>query len=192
MIKNPLRAHSKYAVAAVSVAALLAASAFAAGPDRSGPPRDGRHGGMHMDGGPLMGGMGMHPRMLDWMADELSLTAAQRQSIQGLFESARPAMQAHREQMRASTEALRNVEPGSRDYQAAVERASRTAGELASRAVSDGAQLRAQVWAVLTPEQRVKANQMRDQMRERMSKRMQERGKGGRSGQGRPAAPVAP
>ena len=192
MIKNPLRTHSKYAIAAASVAALLAATAFAAGPDRGGPRHEGRHTGMHMDGGPLMGGMGMHPRMLDRMADELSLSDAQRQTIQGLFESARPAMQAHREQMKKSADALRDLDPGSKDYQAAVERASRTAGELASRAVSDGAQLRAQVWAVLTPDQRVKANEMREKMRERMVQRMQERGKGGRYRQGKPEAPAAP
>ena len=101
-------------------------------------------------------------------------------------------MQAHREQMKKSADALRDLDPGSKDYQAAVERASRTAGELASRAVSDGAQLRAQVWAVLTPDQRVKANEMREKMRERMVQRMQERGKGGRYRQGKPEAPAAP
>ena len=175
MIKNPTKSRKSYAFAAVSVAALVAASAFAAGPERGGPPRDGRHGGMHM-GGMHMDGMGMHPRMLERMADELGLSDAQRQTIRGLYESARPAMQANREQLRQSAAQLRDVEPGSKDYQSTVERASRTAGELASRAVSDAAQLRAQVWAVLTPEQRVKAKQMRETMRERMTKRMQERG----------------
>ena len=188
MMKNSMKSQSKYAMAAVSVAALLAASAFAAGPERGGPPHEGRHGGMHMEGGPMMGGMGMHPRMLDRMADELHLTDAQRQSVQGLFESARPAMQAHREQMRKSAELLRNVEPDSKEYQATVAQASRTAGELASRAVSDAAQLRAQVWAVLTPEQRVKAKEMREKMRERMSKRMSERTHEHR----KPTAPAAP
>ncbi|MEZ5459112.1 MAG: Spy/CpxP family protein refolding chaperone [Steroidobacteraceae bacterium] len=96
---------------------------------------------------------------------------AQRQSIRGLFESARPSMQQRREQARANAELLRNTEPGDKDYQAVVARVSRSAGELASAAVSDAAQLRAQVWGVLTPEQRVKAQQLGEQRQQRREER---------------------
>ncbi len=182
---------TKSLFAATAVAALLTATAFAAG---------GRHdrGGMH-DGGPPMdgmGGMGMHPGMLDRMADELGLSDAQRQTIRGLFEAARPAMQANRDEMRKNAELLRNAEPGDKDYQAVVERVSRASGELASRAVGDGAQLRARVWAVLTPEQRVKAkemgNKMRDRMAERRAERMNKRREGPQSHGGMPPAPPSP
>lgn len=182
---------TKSLFAATAVAALLTATAFAGG---------GRHdgGGMHDRGPPMdgMGGMGMHPGMLDRMADELSLSDAQRQTIRGLFESARPAMQANRDEMRKNAELLRNTEPGDKDYQAVVERASRAAGELAARAVSDGAQLRARVWAVLTPEQRVKAremgNKMRDRMAERRAERMNRRHEGRPPQGGTPPAPPSP
>jgi Spy/CpxP family protein refolding chaperone len=59
---------------------------------------------------------------------------------------------------------------------------ARSAGELATRAVTNGAQLRAQVWAVLTPEQRTKLEtlqvQRREAMKERMAKRRERMGGG--------------
>jgi Spy/CpxP family protein refolding chaperone len=138
-----------------------------------------------------MGGLGMHPRMFERMAGELALTDAQRQSIRGLFESARPAMQQRREQARANAELLRKTQPGDQDYQAVVARVSRAAGELAASGVSDAAQLRAQVWAVLTPEQRVKAQQLGEQRQQRRAERrkefrdrMDQRAKGAPAAQG--------
>jgi len=173
---------------AIGAAAVLA---FAGGTALAGPRHDGprmAHGG-GMDGEFGMGGGGMHPRMFERMASELGLSDAQRQSIRGLYESARPAMQQRREQARANAELLRKTEPGDKDYQAVVARVSRTAGELAAAAISDGAQLRAQVWGVLTPEQRVKAQQLGEQRQQRRAEkrakfrdRMEERRKGGGPG----------
>lgn len=136
-----------------------------------------------------MGGWGMHPRMFERMAGELGLSEAQRQSIRGLFESARPAMEQRRAQMRTNAELMRRTQPGDRDYQAVVERVSRSAGELAASAVSDAAQLRAQVWAVLTPEQRTRLQQLQEQRRSQREahrklrqERMEQRRSGGQNG----------
>lgn len=170
---------------AMCAAALLALAAGAthAGPRPDGPrmTQGGGHGGEYG-----LGGMGMHPKMFERMAAELDLSDAQRQSIRGLFESARPAMQQRREQARANADLLRNTEPGDPDYQAVVARVSRTAGELAAAGVSDAAQLRAQVWGVLTPEQRAKARQLgeqrqqrREDRRKKFRDRMDQRSKGG-------------
>ena len=170
---------------ALGAAAMLA---FASGATVAGPRHDGArmaHAGE--PGGEFgMGGGGMHPRMFERMASELGLSDAQRQSIRGLYESARPAMEQRREQARANAELLRKTQPGDKDYQAVVARVSRTAGELAAAAVSDGAQLRAQVWGVLTPEQRVKAQQLgeqrkqrREERREKFRERMEQRSRGG-------------
>lgn len=160
------------AASATAAAVLLLASPAWAGGGRGGHDMDaGEPGGM-----PGMG-MGMHPRMLDRMAEELSLSDEQRQKIRGLFEAARPAMEQRREKMRADAELLRNTDPGSKDYQAVVQKVSRSAGELAASGVADAAQLRAQVWAVLTPEQRTKARAMGDKMRDRMEERREMRNK---------------
>lgn len=171
--------------AALGAAAILA---VATGASVAGPRHDGgrmAHAGE--PGGDFgMGEPGMHPRMFERMASELGLSDAQRQSIRGLYESARPAMQQRREQARANAELLRKTQPGDQDYQAVVARVSRAAGELAAAAVSDGAQLRAQVWGVLTPEQRVKAQQLgeqrqqrREERRAKFRERMEQRSKGG-------------
>jgi Spy/CpxP family protein refolding chaperone len=146
---------------------------FAAGGAVAGPRREGSRMAMADGHGAEfgMGDLGFHPRMFERMAGELELSEAQRQSIRGLFESARPAMQQRREQATASAELLRRTQPGDKDYQQVVARVSRTAGELAASAVSDAAQLRAQVWAVLTPEQRSKAQQLGEQRQQRRAER---------------------
>jgi periplasmic protein CpxP/Spy len=172
---------------ALGAAALLV---FATGTGVAGP----RHEGMRMaqgggHGEPGMGDYGLHPRMFERMAGELGLTDAQRQSIRGLFESARPAMQQRREQARANAELLRKTQPDAPEYQAVVARVSRAAGELAASGVSDAAQLRTQVWAVLTPEQRVKAQQLGEQRQLRRDERRKEfRDRMDKRGQGAPAA----
>jgi Spy/CpxP family protein refolding chaperone len=182
--------------AAAGTAALLLAApqALWAGP-RSDAPRiaDAMRAGAD---GVSMAGWGMHPRLFEHMAGELELSDAQRQSIRGLFESARPAMQQRREQMRANAELMRRTQPGDRDYQAVVERVSRSAGELASSAVSDAAQLRAQIWAVLTPEQRTKMQQLQEQRRSQREERrklrqerMEQRRGGGKGAPGGMAPP---
>lgn len=172
-----------FAAAALALLVLPAAFAGGRGPSGGDPAaHDGGADGAGPLGPDIMGpggmggaGMGMHPRMLDRMAKELSLTDEQRKKIQGLFEAARPAMEKRREQMRADAELLRKTEPGDKDYSAVVQKVSRNAGELAASGVTEAARLRADVWAVLTPEQRSKARELGDQMRDRMKERREMR-----------------
>lgn len=129
-----------------------------------------------MDGGP--GGMMMgvpHPRMLERMAGELQLTEDQKQKLRGIFESARPEMDQVRALGRQNAEKLQAARPGDKNYDAVVSEVARNAGELATRAVTNGAQLRAQVWSVLTPEQRQKMETLQAQRREARQQRMAER-----------------
>jgi Spy/CpxP family protein refolding chaperone len=134
-----------------------------------------------MDGGAAMIGV-PSPRMLDRMATDLNLTASQQQELKGVFESARPEMQQVRDRARQNAEKLRAAQPGSENYAAVVSEVARNAGDLATRAVTNGAQLRAQVWGILTPEQRQKLEalqtQRRTAMKERMEKRREARGDG--------------
>lgn len=184
-------------------AGLAAGLAMAAPPDGPGPMR-GAGSGMHfgpgagMDGG--FGGMGMHPRMLERMADELGLSEAQRTKVKGLFEAARPGMEQLRERGRKNAERLRAAKPGDKNYDVVVAEVSRDAGEAVSQMVRDAAKLRAQVWAEFTPEQRTKLDAMQAKMRERMQERRERMGSpdGGRRHEGPrrdgppPPAPLAP
>jgi len=138
-------------------------------------------GGMGMmDGGPGMMMGAPSPRMLERMASELQLTADQQQKIKGVYESARPEMEEVRDRARANAEKLRAAQPGSLNYDAVVAEVARNAGDLATRAVTNGAQLRAEVWKVLTPDQRQKLETLQTQrqamMKERMAKRREARG----------------
>jgi len=157
--------------------AALAAPGPGPGPDGQ-PPRGmgpGMGPGMGMmDGGAAMIGV-PSPRMLDRMAADLNLTADQQQKLKGVFESARPEMEQVRDRARENAEKMRTAQPGSANYDAVVSEVARNAGDLASRAVTNGAQLRAQVWAVLTPDQRQKLETLQAQRRTAMKERMQKR-----------------
>lgn len=134
-----------------------------------GPPP-----GMMGDGpGPMMGMPG--PRMLERMAGELGLSDDQKQKIQGIFAASRPEMEQGRDLARQNADKLRATRPDDKKYDAVVSEVARSAGELASRAVTQRARLRAQVWAVLTAEQRTKMETMQAERRERMKQRMEDR-----------------
>ena len=64
----------------------------------------------------------------------------------------------------------------------AARNARNAAADVAGRMVTATSQVRAEVWAVLTPEQRIKAKAMQAERRQRMSERRKDRGKdrGGR------------
>jgi protein CpxP len=157
--------------ATVAAVATGAGAAFAA----QGPGTDAPRAGMGMmDGGLGMAGI-PHPGMIERMATELKLTADQQQKLRGVFESARPEMEQVRERARENAAKLRAAQPGSANYDAVVSEVARNAGELATRAVTNGAQLRAQVWAVLTPEQRTQLEARQAQRQAAMKERMEQR-----------------
>ncbi|MFO1428143.1 MAG: Spy/CpxP family protein refolding chaperone [Steroidobacteraceae bacterium] len=160
------------------------------GPDMHGPRHDLGPPGMGM-------GMGMMGRgMNEHFAQVLGLSDAQRQKIRAAYEAARPGMQQLRERARQNAEKLRSAKPGDKNYDSVVAEVARSAGEIASQMVRDGAKLRAQVWSELTPEQRIKAEALRDDMRLRMKERGGARWGGerhrGPPGAMPPPAPPAP
>ena len=138
-------------------------------------------------GGPGMGGpLGR----LGFALRQLELTDAQREQV-------RTIMQGHQAEMKALGERLRTAHKG---VDAAVtaspfdEGAIREASAGLASVIADGAVLRAkvrsEVWDVLTPEQRTKAEQLKataqqrfeervGRMKQRLEQRQQRRGQGG-------------
>lgn len=204
-------AHVAAVVAAVLAGASLAgAPAYAADSSAQKPaasqpaaPTYGRPGGrahggagMGMGAGPMtMPGM-MHPGMFERMADELDLTTEQREKIRGYFEAARPGMQELAAKQRANAEQLMDAKPDDPKYASIVQKASQEAGALTTQMVQQGAQVRAQVYGVLTPEQRTKLAAKQAEMRQRMAERREDRRarRGGADGppQGPAGAPPPP
>ena len=149
------------------VAAFLACIGIAAAGD---PATGGWHGhGPGMDS--MFGGFG--PGGINRMGDQLGLSSEQRQSIKGIMDAARPQMQTLHESMRTNAEKLRSVQPDDANYATVVQQVSQAAGELASRMVTEGSQLRTQVYNVLNKEQKQKLPQVQAQMQEQARERFQ-------------------
>jgi Spy/CpxP family protein refolding chaperone len=198
-------AHAGVAAGAVAVA-LLAGAGLAGAPavaadataqkpatSQDAPkygPRGGRaHGGPGMGGGPTMMVPGMmHPGMFERMADELGLTTEQRQKIRGYFDAARPGMQELAAKQRANAQQLMDAKPDDPKYASIVQKASQEAGALTTQMVQQASQVRAQVYGVLTPEQRTKLAAQQAEMHERMQARRHDR-MGRRGGPGGPGGP---
>lgn len=137
--------------------------------------RPGMRGGMHQ-------GRGMHgrrgpggERMAGRMAAELNLTDSQKQQLRALREAERPAMQAAAERFRTNQQKLRGLSPGDPNWDRSVDEAARQAADAASQRVRDGARMRAELWKVLTPEQRTKLASMQAQREQQMQQRRDER-----------------
>ena len=126
------------------------------------------------------------PRMLTRMADELQLSPAQQGQITEIMATQRPAVRKLREDLRAESRQLRDIGPQDRDFDTRSKAAAARIGSLSTEMVQQGADLRKQVWAVLTPEQRSKLQARQQQMRDRMQHRRERmhdrREHGGRRG----------
>ena len=104
------------------------------------PPPPGPHE-WHHHGGPW--------RLLG----KLGLTAAQKQQIKDIMTAAHPQMQSLHEQMQANSLKLRQTQPTDPNYANIVSQVSQTQGSLTAQMVTQRADVRAQVFKVLTPAQ---------------------------------------
>jgi periplasmic protein CpxP/Spy len=84
---------------------------------------------------------------------KLGLSAAQKQQIKDIMAAAHPQMQSLHEQMRANSLKIRQVRPTDPNYANVVSLTSQTHGTLSAQMMAQRAELRAQVFKVLTPEQ---------------------------------------
>lgn len=159
-----------------AAAVLVSAGIVLAGDPPAGGAREYQHAPM-LD--PMFGGGLLGPHGFARMADDLGLSAEQRQTITGLLDAARPQMQAMRESLRTNADKLHGTMPDDPNYATVVAQVSQAAGELASRMVTEGSQLRSQVYAVLNKEQKAKLPQIEAQMREHAREHFQNRSHSG-------------
>jgi protein CpxP len=104
------------------------------------PPPPGSHE-WHHHGGP-------------WhLLGKLGLNAAQKQQIKEIMTAAHPQMQNLHEQMHANSVKLRQTLPTDPNYASVVSQASQTEGSLAAQMMTQRADVRAQVFKILTPAQ---------------------------------------
>lgn len=111
------------------------------------------------------------------MADELGLSDAQKAEVQGILESARPAAQALRQDMRGTLRALDQAITSGADNDTIAELAIEAHG-LRAEGRELKKEVRQQIGAVLTPEQKAELKEMRQ------ARRGERGGKGGHGGRG--------
>lgn len=85
---------------------------------------------------------------------QLNLTADQQQAVKSLWVAAKPQMQSLHEQSRANHLKLMQTKPDDPNYPAVVQEVSAANATLASRRTTEMAELRQQMYAVLTPTQK--------------------------------------
>lgn len=126
-------------------------------------------------GGPFGGGpgFGRPALMLEHMADHLDLDDAQRESVQNILESAKPEIDALREQARANLEALRTLDSSDPAYANELNNIALSNGQLATDGTLLFTRLRTEVHAVLTDEQIEKLERSKERMRKAFDRRSQ-------------------
>jgi Spy/CpxP family protein refolding chaperone len=107
------------------------------------------------------------------MMQALNLTTAQKEQAKTIFADARQKAEPIRQEMRQNREALYAAVKANDTSQ--IERLSSHQGELQGKALAIRSEAKAKFYAILTPEQRTKADQMHQQMQSRMRQRMEER-----------------
>ena len=107
------------------------------------------------------------------MMQALNLTTAQNQQAKTIFDDAKQKAAPIRQEMRQNREALHAAVKANNTSQ--IERLSSHQGELQGKALAIRSEAMAKFYAILTPEQRTKADQMLSRMRQRMEERMRER-----------------
>lgn len=152
-------------------ATFLVASVVGAGEDYSGDGfshhRDfmGGHRGEH---GPAMFLTGKVMR-------ELDMTPEQRDAVKNVMREASPRLHDVHEARRDVHEQLMNASPDSASYAQVVEKAAQEAAENAARATRLAGQLKSDIWALLTDEQKARAIELREERQQRMAERQADR-----------------
>ncbi len=148
----------------------------------------GGHGG-HGPGMEGPGAPGAFLRGMMRLMHRLDLSDQQRDAIRGILQDARSQIQPHRQALQDGREQMRALDPSSFDETAVRAIARKQAKEIEEIMVI-GQKVRSQVWAVLTPEQREEAQQIRSEMEQRRERFRQCMEGSGGPGRGSGTAPA--
>jgi Spy/CpxP family protein refolding chaperone len=146
-----------------TVAAMAAGLAFAQAPATKAPAQ-------LPPGHPMMQHRG---EFRERMMQELNLSDSQKQEAKTIFQQARETAKPVRDELRTNREALQAAIKA--NDTAKIHSLSVKQGSLMAKLTEIRSDARAQFYAKLTPEQRIKADQMHQQMMERWQQRKGER-----------------
>lgn len=148
--------------------AVSTAPAFAAGAGS----HDGNNGGKHR----MHRGAGMHEsagpeRMLRHLTRALELDETQKQQVENIVTAAQPEMESLHARSEANRTRMRDLDVNARDYRAQLGELAAEKGAIVSEQALLYGRLKAEVNAVLTPEQRTELAERADKMREHFKER---------------------
>jgi Spy/CpxP family protein refolding chaperone len=142
----------------LAVAAGIGGTVFAQGPHRGSGPGFERHGGW----------------MLRHMTKELNLTTDQQAQIKSIMQAERGKIHPLIEQLRQNEQAQdANINGNFDEGQARAFAGKQT--QIMSDLIVEKQRTKSQIYAVLTPEQRQKAQQLRQEHQQKMQERMQKK-----------------
>jgi protein CpxP len=117
---------------------------------------------------PPPGAHGWHHHRGPWhLLGQLGLSDAQKQQIKEIMTAAHPQMQSLHEQMHANMLKLQQTKPTDPNYTSISSQVSQTHGSLQAQAMTQKAEVRAQVFKVLTPAQQAQLATLEAQMQAR-------------------------
>ena len=136
----------------------LAMAADTAAP--AAPAAPGAHGGWHH-----------HRHHGGMMLSKLNLTPEQQASVKTIMANARPQMQSIGHEMHANSQKLHATQPTDANYASVVAQVTQANGSLHSQMITQREAVRAQIYKILTPEQRTQLVALQAQMKANMEAR---------------------
>jgi Spy/CpxP family protein refolding chaperone len=101
------------------------------------------------------------------LLSKLNLTSDQQASVKAIMANAGPQMKSIHQQMRANSLKLQNTQPNDPNYANVVAEVTQANGALHSQMISQQAEVRAQVFKVLTPAQQTQLQALQAQRQSR-------------------------
>jgi periplasmic protein CpxP/Spy len=115
---------------------------------------------------------GWHHHRGPWhMLSKLGLSDAQKTQIKSIMTAAKPEMQSLHQQMRTNMQKLEQTQPSDANYSTIASQVSQTHGSLSAQMMTQRANVRAQIFKVLTPAQQTQLATLRAQMAARWQSR---------------------
>lgn len=106
-------------------------------------------------------------RMRAFVAEYLDLTETQKAEAKSIFDAARQSAEPARQQARQIRQAMKDAVTGGKP-ESEIDRLAAQAGPVATQLAATRAKAMAKFWAILTPEQKEKAERLHDRIGNRL------------------------
>jgi len=113
------------------------------------------------------GGGKRHGRGFGRMAEKLNLTDAQKEQVKQIMEASRAKIKPLKETMRASRQKMKELTAGGQFDEAQIQAVASEQGAISAQMIVEKQRTKAQIFQILTDEQKAQAAQMKEQMKER-------------------------